>query len=132
MEDNISNKSNVILEQNNIEAEKNSHFEPQEELKKLELNKLAQDPRVKSILKQIFEKIARQKKYKRDSKEMMLELKQQLQHLLDDMKKNINQSDNSKQEVNKQEEKQEKNTTNIEDFGNETTNLNNENNTSNN
>ena len=101
-------------------------------MKKLELNKLAQDPRVKSILKQIFEKIARQKKYKRDSKEMMLELKQQLQHLLDDMKKNINQSDNSKQEVNKQEEKQEKNTTNIEDFGNETTNLNNENNTSNN
>ena len=132
MEDNISNKSNVILEQNNIEAEKNSDFEPQEELKKLELNKLAQDPRVKSILKQIFEKIARQKKYKKDSKEMLVELKQQLKNLLDDMKKNSGQSDNSKQEVNKQEVKQEENATNIEDFINETTNLNNENNTSNN
>ena len=66
--------------------EENNNNIVEDGMKKLELNQLAQDPRVKTLIKQIFEKIARQKKYKKDSQEMLLELKQNLITLLNEMK----------------------------------------------
>ena len=66
--------------------EENNNNVVEDGMKKLELNKLAQDPRVKTLIRQIFEKIARQKKYKKDSQEMLLELKQNLITLLNEMK----------------------------------------------
>ena len=66
--------------------EENNNNVVEDGMKKLELNKLAQDPRVKILIRQIFEKIARQKKYKKDSQEMLLELKQNLITLLNEMK----------------------------------------------
>lgn len=73
------------MDENNNKIVENENI-VEDGMKKLELNQLAQDPRVKTLIRQIFEKIARQKKYKKDSQEMLLELKQNLITLLNEMK----------------------------------------------
>lgn len=73
------------MDENNNKIVENGNI-VEDGMKKLELNQLAQDPRVKTLIRQIFEKIARQKKYKKDSQEMLLELKQNLITLLNEMK----------------------------------------------
>ena len=73
------------MDENNNKIVENENI-IEDGMKKLELNQLAQDPRVKTLIRQIFEKIARQKKYKKDSQEMLLELKQNLITLLNEMK----------------------------------------------
>ena len=82
--------------------EENNNNVVEDGMKKLELNKLAQDPRVKILIRQIFEKIARQKKYKKDSQEMLLELKQNLITLLNEMKnkKEMEGGDNNEKQDN--------------------------------
>lgn len=94
------------MEENNNKIVENENI-VEDGMKKLELNQLAQDPRVKTLIRQIFEKIARQKKYKKDSQEMLLELKQNLITLLNEMK--------NKKEMEVKNNNEEQNNTNTQE-----------------
>lgn len=47
---------------------------------------LSQNPKIKSLVKQIMEKLAREKKYKKNSIEMLSELKNELMQILEKQK----------------------------------------------
>ena len=99
-----------MVENNNKIVENENIVE--DGMKKLELNQLAQDPRVKTLIRQIFEKIARQKKYKKDSQEMLLELKQNLITLLNEMKNKKEMEGGDNNETQDNTNKQSDNTNN--------------------
>ena len=100
------------MDENNNKIVENENI-VEDGMKKLELNKLAQDPRVKTLIRQIFEKIARQKKYKKDSQEMLLELKQNLITLLNEMK------NKKEMEISNNNEKQDNTNTQSDNTNNE-------------
>ena len=73
-----------------IIAKKHNEGNPIVELDVDKLQLLSQNPKIKSLVKQIMEKLARQKKYKKNSIEMLGELKNELIEILNKQKKNEN------------------------------------------
>jgi len=66
MDNNLNNNNNVELNSKNEDK----------------INKLAENPEVRKLVKDILEKIARKKRYKKNSIEMLQELQKNLKEIL--------------------------------------------------
>lgn len=72
MDNNLNNNNNVELNSKNEDK----------------INKLAENPEVRKLVKDILEKIARKKRYKKNSIEMLQELQKNLKEILQKDKEN--------------------------------------------